>query len=163
MSQQEEWRRIPGFLGYKASSYGRVMSYKRTVPHVLKARVGTTGYLSVQVSDSTGASKRIEVHRLVAAAFYGPCPTGMECRHLNGDPLDNRSENLRWGSRAQNTLDSVRHGTNNMARKQSCPAGHPYSPENTYRWRNRRKCRTCSAAARARHAAANVDTTGIAA
>jgi hypothetical protein len=35
----------------------------------------------------------------------------MECRHLNGDSRDNRSENLTWGTHSENAKDGVRHGT----------------------------------------------------
>jgi len=38
----------------------------------------------------------------------------MEARHLNGQPLDCRAENLAWGTPRQNRLDSVRHGTHRM-------------------------------------------------
>lgn len=31
------------------------------------------------------AGRRVQVHRLVLEAFVGPCPPGMECRHLDGD------------------------------------------------------------------------------
>jgi len=41
----------------------------------------------------------------------GPCPEGHVTRHLNGDPTDNRLENLRWGTRSENQRDSVKHGT----------------------------------------------------
>lgn len=30
--------------------------------------------------------------------------------HTDGDPLNNRLENLRWGSAAENSADMVRHG-----------------------------------------------------
>ncbi len=34
------------------------------------------------------------LHRLICEAFHGPCPEGQECRHLDGDPSNNRPENL---------------------------------------------------------------------
>jgi hypothetical protein len=37
----------------------------------------------------------------------------MECRHLNGNPLDARLENLAWGTRAENYADRRGHGTAN--------------------------------------------------
>lgn len=49
------------------------------------------------------------VHRLVLEAFVGPCPKGMECRHLNGDSGDNRLENLRWGTPRENAADRAAH------------------------------------------------------
>ena len=51
------------------------------------------------------------VHRLVLEAFVGTCPEGMECRHLDGDPGNNRLENLAWGSPKENYADSLQHGT----------------------------------------------------
>jgi hypothetical protein len=36
------------------------------------------------------------VHDVIAEAFLGPCPEGMEVRHSNGDLLDNRASNLAY-------------------------------------------------------------------
>lgn len=52
------------------------------------------------------------VHAAVLAAFVGPKPSNNHCcRHLNGDSLDNRLENLAWGTFAENTADREAHGT----------------------------------------------------
>src|SRR4051794_38431819 len=51
------------------------------------------------------------IHRLVLEAFVGPCPDGLECRHLDGDPGNNLLSNLKWGTRLENFQDSVKHGT----------------------------------------------------
>lgn len=59
-----------------------------------------------------GGQKRIRlIHRLVLETYIGPCPKGMECRHLNGNPMDNQLDNLKWGTKSENTQDSLRHGT----------------------------------------------------
>lgn len=55
--------------------------------------------------------KAYMIHRLVLEAFVGPCPRGHEACHNNGNPADNRLENLRWGTREDNLRDIVRHGT----------------------------------------------------
>lgn len=44
----------------------------------------------------------LKVHRLVCEAFHGPCPPGMEVLHDDEDGLNNRPENLRWGTRKEN-------------------------------------------------------------
>lgn len=49
-------------------------------------------------------------HVLVAEAYLGPRPRGADVRHLNGDPADDRPENLAYGSRRENAGDMVRHG-----------------------------------------------------
>ena len=54
----------------------------------------------------------MKVHTLVLEAFVGKKPEGQECRHLNGNPADNRLVNICWGSHRQNVADSMRLGTN---------------------------------------------------
>src|SRR5262249_4354731 len=49
------------------------------------------------------------VHRLVLEAFVGPCPPGMEARHVNGIKTDNRLVNLQWGTHRQNMRDKATH------------------------------------------------------
>lgn len=51
------------------------------------------------------------IHAMVLETFIGPCPAGMECRHLDGNKINNRVTNLRWGSRQENCDDKRRHGT----------------------------------------------------
>jgi hypothetical protein len=43
-------------------------------------------------------------------AFIGRPPAGEEVLHNNGDPTDNRIENLRYGTRTENILDVYRQG-----------------------------------------------------
>ena len=86
----------------------------------------------------------VKVHRLVLETFVGPCPDGMECLHINGDPGDNRVENLRWGTHAENMQDSLAHGTHRWASSKTCTKGHPYTQSTTYRHNGRRHCRICA-------------------
>lgn len=70
-----------------------------------------TGYLRTSVKTESGV-KSVEVHRLVCTAFNGPAPAGNNyARHLDGNPLNNATDNLAWGSAFDNYQDSVRHGT----------------------------------------------------
>lgn len=92
-----------------------------------------------------GGGHSLFVHALVAQAFIGPRPEGLEVRHLNGDPLDNRPENLAYGTGSDNRADSIRHGTHHQARKTECPQGHPYDSTNTrFTPDGKRKCRACA-------------------
>lgn len=54
---------------------------------------------------------QIHIHRLVLLSFIGPCPPGLEYRHLNGKPWDNRLVNLKWGTPQEQADDRQRHGT----------------------------------------------------
>jgi hypothetical protein len=47
----------------------------------------------------------------VLNAFAGAKSGNQQCRHLDGNPANNRLDNLQWGSPAENGEDRVRHGT----------------------------------------------------
>ncbi len=64
----------------------------------------------------TGNRTRLHynVHVLVCWAFHGPPPSPLhEVAHNNGDPRDNRVDNLRWSTHADNIADKHIHGTYN--------------------------------------------------
>lgn len=71
---------------------------------------GQRGYRSVSILHG-GRKVSKYVHRLVLEFKYGTCPPGMQACHCNGDHLDNRAENLRWGTPAENQGDREVHGT----------------------------------------------------
>ena len=52
--------------------------------------------------------KTWSVHRLVMMAFYGE--SDLYVLHANGDPYDNRLENLRYGTQTENVYDVYRQG-----------------------------------------------------
>ena len=140
-------RSIPGFTRYMVDETGQVFGMSGGP---LKPTVSTSGYLVVSLRRD-GKTYRRPVHRLVLMAFVGP-GNGLDCCHANGDKLDNRLSNLRWGTRSENILDQVRHGRHNNARKTHCKRGHAFVPENTYQLPGgRRQCITCTRAAVARN------------
>jgi hypothetical protein len=112
----ENWKPVAGYEGiYAVSDHGRikrVRAFKNgSVGRFLRpGACDRCGHLLVCCC-SRGRKRTTQVHRLVLAAFVGPCPDGMECRHLDGNPANNRIENLCWGTRAENNADRVRHGT----------------------------------------------------
>ncbi|WP_194385339.1 NUMOD4 motif-containing HNH endonuclease [Microbacterium luteum] len=121
----EEWRPVIGWEGiYEVSDHGRVRSVERTIPHgsgfpmvrvshVLRpGSLRKAGHQLVCLMDGVGGRKQSRyVHQLVLEAFVGPMPEGMEGCHYDGDPRNNRLENLRWDTHAGNMQDAVRHGT----------------------------------------------------
>lgn len=154
----EEWRPVLGYEGmYEVSSVGRVRGVGRFgetrpgviaffKPKILRGGMTKDGYPRVWL---TRNNRRTEyrVSRLVCAAWHGPCPEGMECRHLDDNKLNNTPSNLRWGTRSENTYDKVRNGRHPMASRTHCIRGHQFDDENTYITPiGSRACRTCRAA-----------------
>jgi hypothetical protein len=145
VSGGEKWRPVPGFeRTYEVSSLGRIRSIPRprTRGGIRKQYVTNAGYLAVILSQD-GKTSNLSVHALVAAAFIGPRPEGMEVRHIDGDQLNLSASNLAYGTHSSNMLDKVRHGTHHEANKTHCPSGHPYNEANTYSIPSRPRARYC--------------------
>jgi hypothetical protein len=134
-SESEEFRPIPGFPGYRLSNLGRLQSCWEFTPDIKprKGRLYSIGSIWKDITCSTTLENRkvaplrrdgkrhyISLNRLVATVFIGPRPEGMICRHLNGNPSDDRASNLAWGTWDENYDDAVRHGTV-RPRRSSCP------------------------------------------
>lgn len=126
------WRVHPVYTAYEVSSDGRIRSVGRMVwkrtkpkrrwrpPRELKTYIDR-GYRTCTVSMG-GHATRCTMHRLVCETFIGPQPSPEhEVRHLNGIRDDNRIENLCWGTKSENMLDKLRHGTHHEANKTHCP------------------------------------------
>ncbi len=101
-------RPVEGHPDYLISTTGTVWSSRSRL--FLQLCTGSGGYLIVTLCES-GNRKTCLVHRLVLEAFIGLCPEGMECRHLDGNPVNNNLGNLRWGTHKQNIHDAIQHGT----------------------------------------------------
>lgn len=110
-----EIRYLPDWIGYAVTSTGEVWSCRGNLPFVyrkwrqLRPSANCRGYKLLHLRNGTKTST-VPVHRAIATAFHGPCPEGLDCRHLNGIKADNRSANLQWGTRSENNLDKKRHG-----------------------------------------------------
>ena len=103
-------RPILDFPGYFATQGGRIWSDKSS--KFLRPAISADGHLRVPLYTGTHESRvRKFVHRLILETFVGSCPNGMECCHNNGDPADNRLQNLRWDTRSNNHKDAFKHGT----------------------------------------------------
>lgn len=120
----EIWKDIPGYEGaYQASSLGRIRSLERPITQIgrcgkpftrilkgkiLKAgRYNKDGHLSVVLGRGTNG---IQVHYLVALTFIGERIGNLDIRHLDGNPQNNRLDNLVYGTRSENVIDVYRQG-----------------------------------------------------
>lgn len=144
----EEWRVVEIAPDYEVSNWGRVRSHKGRKPRILRPWVNpVAGYHQYNLF----VDRRpiyATAHALVLAAFVGPRPDGLCARHLDGNPANNRLDNLAYGTYAENMQDKRRHGTNANLNKTRCPREHPYDDANTYVTpQGFRHCRTCKAEA----------------
>lgn len=115
----EEWRPIPSFPGYEASSLGRIRSLDRTKTNrngvvrkytgrVLRPHIGNKGYARVRPNnvDPTGIAP------LVCEAFHGLKPSPLhEVAHNDGTKDNDVPGNLRWATHAENMDDKIKHRT----------------------------------------------------
>ena len=119
----EVWKTIPGFPDYSASDHGRIRRDTggnstragRMLKPVSSGSSPKDGHIrGWQVGlRRDGRTIRRGVHRLVLETFVGQCPEGMEGCHNDGEPANNRLDNLRWDTHAGNCADTVRHGRSN--------------------------------------------------
>lgn len=105
-----EIRAVAAFPDYGVDALGNVYSRKSGEYRRLRPSRTPFGYVSLSLYEKGKRHMRM-AHRLVAEAFIGPCPPGLEVAHCNGDPADNRVENLRYDTRSGNLADRAKHGT----------------------------------------------------
>ena len=97
-----EWRPIPGFSKYSASSDGRipreVAGQGARAGWVLKPwwAGNNRGYRYVQIVDDFDKIRKARVCVLVCSAFQGRRPAGHECDHRDTDTANDTADNLRW-------------------------------------------------------------------
>lgn len=101
-----------GYPRYRVGEDGSVWKYskKRKQWRVLKPKKARGNYDSVALY-CNAQSRYFMNHRLVLEAFVGPCPDGLEACHNDGNPQNNKVNNLRWDTRESNMSDKLIHGT----------------------------------------------------
>lgn len=114
----ETWKDIPDCSDYQVSDLGNVRSCKRKGNFHSKGEWKTiklkehNSRLKYLCFGANVNGKKIDkhVHRLVLEVFVGPSD-GLDAAHLNGNPHDNRLENLVWVTRKVNMGHAIGHGT----------------------------------------------------
>jgi len=114
---------IPGFPGYEVTKDGRVFSNsrfswngKRIKERWLSLYIDSYGRPMVTLyKKGTGYVKRVCL--LVLEIWERPRIGDEQCRHLDGNPANNRLENLCWGTKSENERDKIRHGTSNRGER----------------------------------------------
>lgn len=113
-AEQEEWRPVVGYEGwYEVSNLGRVRRVGAgrgsTVGRILRTRPDRNGYRLVELHRERRRHGE-NVHRLVAAAFLGPRPAGMEVNHRDRDKMNSALANLEYVTPSENVAHAYRTG-----------------------------------------------------
>ena len=130
--QKEIWKPVP-VTGYKnlfsVSNLGKVKSLDRTILYrrlesrnkfrrelngrILKPyfRGSRASYYSVTIGvKESGASRKMDIHRLVAKAFIPNPKNKPQVNHKNGNKTDNRVVNLEWVTEKENMEHARKNG-----------------------------------------------------
>lgn len=118
----EEWRQVIGYEGYyEVSNLGRVRSVARAVNFengrilhyqgkITRVYFNAGGYLRVHLNRDN-KSREHKVHSIVASAFIGPRPPGMQIDHKDGCKTNNAPSNLEYVTGSENIKRSFARGT----------------------------------------------------
>ena len=111
---KEVWKPVIGYEDwYSISNKGRVC---RDMPRrfgrlggLLKPTKDTSGYYQVKFYKN-GISKTFGVHRLLATAFIGEKPEGMQVNHKDTKKSNNYISNLEYLTQSENAKHAYRNG-----------------------------------------------------
>ncbi len=107
---------------YEVSDLGRIRSWvvrgrgsgeKAVTPHMLKERIGTTGYPCIHLAPLGKKSTPFKIHRVVLSSFrpddwFKDAQVCHGQRTMDNSKLAKDLANLSWGTSSQNCLDTSR-------------------------------------------------------
>jgi len=110
----ERWLPVVGYEGwYDVSNMGRIRRAKTsrgaTRLHIIGSQKEDRGYLITRLHKH-GGRYRVRVHSLVATAFLGSRPDGMQVNHIDGIKTNNNADNLEYVAPLENIHHALRLG-----------------------------------------------------
>ena len=100
----DQIKSVPGHPRYKADVNGNVYRDGKLIE-------GSFDGKYIIVANLRGG--KIKKATLVCLAYHGPKPLGKEVCHKNDIGIDDRPENLYWGTHLENMRDAFRNGLHN--------------------------------------------------
>jgi hypothetical protein len=121
-----EKRDIVGLEGlFAITDDGQIWSYRRG--RYLTPTKTKRGYLYVNIGKDREFRRHLLVHRLVASAFIPNPERKPEVNHKDGNPANNRVDNLEWATHAEN-LAHAAYELESMGKRR----GQPYKPHKAH-------------------------------
>lgn len=108
------WLAVAGFDGhYEVSDRGSIRGLRRgsavrKKPRLLKPRYNRSGYGHVVLCKNNQIFPTT-VHRVVCSSFWTPRPGCDQVGHLDGNPRNNRANNLTWVTAKENAAHRSMH------------------------------------------------------
>src|ERR1019366_3094708 len=111
---EEIWKTVVSNNAYVVSNMGRI---KRTgwvngakATNRLLGYNLENGYREIAMYNPDHSRKTRLIHQVVTEAFLGPCPSGMEVNHKDGNKRNNSLDNLEYVTPSQNIQHALRTG-----------------------------------------------------
>lgn len=101
----EQWKAIENWERYEVSDLGNIRNAK--TGRILKPVTRWDGRKYVDLHWN-GKRMTASVHRVVAKAFIENPDNKAQVNHINGNPSDNRVENLEWVTNQENQIHAHR-------------------------------------------------------
>lgn len=122
----EIWKDVVGYEGfYKISNMGNLKSCERysknsrgqnrklkekiIKTHLIKGYPGTKLVVNKK-------RKHVYIHKLVAEAFLSDKGDKQCINHIDGNPLNNKVENLEWATFKENSIHAIENGLNSCVK-----------------------------------------------
>lgn len=107
---KEIWRIVKEFPRYEVSNKGELRN--RETLHVHKGSIDKGGYRQMCLKDTSGRSRSVLLHRLVAKAFIPNPENKPQVNHKDFNGANNSIENLEWVTGQENHDHKMEHRRN---------------------------------------------------
>jgi len=101
--KNETWKKIDGFH-YEVSNEGRIRNINGEIKALQLNKSKKAEYYRIALYEG-GQRTKFYVHRLVGQYFVDGYNESLMINHKDGDPLNNRADNLEWVTQS----DNVKH------------------------------------------------------